>query len=447
MNLHCRSLPQWVGPSLVFLVVCVLHLAVFGNELIADDVWFSNALDERTLGDFLRHRYQRWSGRLPIEAALVLLADRIWLWKPLNALMWMLLFYSSGRLATLGAGMSAAGSTTLAFALFMLVPPVVLFDATWWFTGSINYLWPMALGLYGLLGLADGQGATHRLRLSCLLASGLSMYNEQIALVLLPTSVLILGLRIVQRKLHGWDLAQVGFMLANAVFVFTAPGSYRRYLAEQATWFPDYASLGVLDKVALGFELVFKAAITPLNLLVGVMAVISAALVWRSPAGALSKGIIFAALAYLCGNYLLDIPGLPGNSIRNDFYMPAALGGSMASSARAYALSAWCAFVVACLATAATTAFWRSPREYSITLGILLLGLASLVAMGFSPTAYASGWRVQFVCQIAFLIVTLRLIVQFQIESQPRTVKVSLALIGVMAAYRVVKLLLPAITL
>src|SRR3546814_15166891 len=67
--------------------------------------------------------------------------------------------------------------------------------------------------------------------------------NEQVALVLLPAALLVLGTLVAQRRWQRWNVAQVAFMLVNAVVVFGAPGSQRRYLAEQALRFPDFSML------------------------------------------------------------------------------------------------------------------------------------------------------------------------------------------------------------
>src|SRR3546814_19978677 len=70
-------------------------------------------------------------------------------------------------------------------------------------------------------------------------------------------------------------------------------------------------------------------------------------------------------------------------------------------------------------------------------LATLLLGLASVGAIGFSPTVYASGDRIHFVCQAALLLVALRLVAALEHEFGPRTAKVSIAIVAVVAAYRV----------
>src|SRR3546814_2250522 len=99
--------------------IATLHIVAFGNAFVADDGWFSKALNERTLWEFMAWRYEQWSGRLPIEAVLVLIVNQLWIWKLFNSLMWLLLCYSAGRIALASTGKSPATTTALAFAGLM----------------------------------------------------------------------------------------------------------------------------------------------------------------------------------------------------------------------------------------------------------------------------------------------------------------------------------------
>lgn len=425
---------------LAISAIAALHIVAFGNAFVADDGWFSKALDERTLWEFMAWRYERWSGRLPIEAVLVLIVNQLWVWKIFNSLMWLLLCYSAGRIALSSTGKSPATTTALAFVGLMLLSPNTLYTATWWITGSVNYLWPMALGLYGMLAYVDRVDRGNASRLACLLASGLAMYNEQVAIALLPASFIFLGIKVVQRRWMGWDIAQIVFMLANAMVVFTSPGSHQRFLSEQVLRFPDFALLDVFDKAAIGLELIFRGVVDQSNLMVLAALIASSALLVRAPISRLVKLMILAGLGFLTIGYVLVLPGLSETSLIRFYSLPP-IDGASASSLTVYVLSAWSTFTVACLVAAAVAASWRSPGESLLVLMTLLLGLASLGALGFSPTAYASGDRINFVSQIAFLLVALRLTVAVEREYGSFALRVGIAVAALAAAYRVMQLL------
>src|SRR3546814_7372418 len=129
----------------VFAAIVALHVFALGHRFVADDAWFARILDRQPLGEFLAFRYMHWSGRVPIEATLVLVINHPWVWRLINAAMLLLFCHSAGRLALASTGTSGATTTSLAFAFLMLVSPDILYPAAWWMTGSVNYLWPAAL--------------------------------------------------------------------------------------------------------------------------------------------------------------------------------------------------------------------------------------------------------------------------------------------------------------
>jgi len=425
----------------VVLSICLLHVLAFGNRHVADDAWFASALDSRNLFDFLAWRYREWSGRIPVEAAVVLLVSHPVVWKVGNALAWLVFCHAAGRVALARTGMDPPRSTCIAFVLLMLMAPDVLYPAAWWMTGSVNYLWPVAFGLLGLLPWVEPREQGRVGRIACLLASGVAMYNEQVALALLPAAAILVGLRARQRRLRAWDIAQAAFMVANALVVFLAPGSRKRFLSEQALRFPDFSTLDAMDKATIGAGLVLDGLVDPSNWLLAALIVLAGALVLRSPAGIGSRLAMLGMLAYLALGYVAAIPGFPGGAGLRQMYVLLPLDGATANSSRAYALAAWSCFAVACLLAACVVSLWRSRRESIGAALALLLGIGSLLAIGFSPTAYASGARVQFVCQVAFLLVAARLLAEVRARFGARAFALALAGLALPAGYRVWALL------
>src|SRR3546814_665876 len=211
------------------------------------------------------------------------------------------------------------------------------------------------------------------------------MYNEQVAIALLPASFVFLGIKVAQRRCSGWDIAQAAFMVANAIVVFTAPGSQQRFLSEQALRFPDFSLLDVFDKTAIGLELIFRSVVDQSNLIVLAVLIASSALLVRAPIKRIGKLMMLAGLGFLVIGYMLALPGLSETSLTRFYSLPP-IDGASASSLNVYILSAWSTFAVACLVVAAVADLWRSPGESSLVLMKLLLGLASLGALDRKST-------------------------------------------------------------
>ena len=265
-----RPLPwDWIALALVGVAVFAIHFLFLGRSG-PDDAYFGRALEQRTLAEFLVRRYQVWSARVPLEAMLVLLIHHETLWRIVNSLMVLLLCYGTGRLALRGS-VTAPAATSIAFAVLMLMPAQVM-QVAWWVTGSLNYLWPAAFGLYGSIRLVE---RTRRRAIEnglMVVASGLAVYHEQIAVILLPIQLALVVDRIRTGHRDPWDAIQIVWVVANVCVVFAAPGSYHRFLQEQLWWFPHFATLSLLERVNLGVGLVVRSVFDRDNLMVLLLA-------------------------------------------------------------------------------------------------------------------------------------------------------------------------------
>lgn len=428
--------------ALLALVVVGLHLAAIGATLVADDHYFSNVLQERSLLEYLRFRYERWTGRLAIEAVLALLVAHGLTWKLLNSAMLVLLCHAAGRLALRDqAGFAPGTPALLAFALFLLMAPAVVYESAWWRTGSINYLWPAATGVYSLLAFTDRARNTPTRRIACMLAAGFACQQEQFALVLLPVATwLSLASPRSERGERGWDLAQLLFMLASAVLLFAAPGSRNRYVAEIGTHFPDFIALDALDRAAIGVELVHAGMVEPTNLLAAMAATLSLVLLLRSGIGALLKAAFALPLAYVLVLALVQML-LPDPEALRPYFSPPPMGGAAASSLRNYVMHAWLATASVALAVACSLALARTPVEVMCNIAAFALGMGAVFVLGYSPTAYASGSRIQFVTQVVVLLATLRLHGVLRERLGARASMIALAVVALLAFRRMLQLL------
>jgi len=441
MSALARRSGLWLLAALA-VAVLGLHLTAIGNTLVADDHYFSQVLEERSLIEYLRFRYERWTGRLAIEAVLALLVAHGPAWKLLNSAMLVLLCHAAGRLALRDSPYFAPGvPALLAFALFLLLAPGVVYESAWWRTGAINYLWPAATGLYSLLAFTDRERNTLPRRMACLLAAGFASQHEQFALVLLPTATwLALAMRGPHRSERRWDLAQWLFMLINAALLFLAPGSRNRYVAEIGTHFPDFHALDVLDRAAIGLELVHGGMVDPANLLSVMAAALALVLLARSPIGVLLKAALALPLSYILLLVLAQIL-LPDAYRLSAYFAPPPMGGAAASSLRNYAMHAWLATVSVGLAIACSLAVAHTPLELLRNLAAFALGLGAVFVLGYSPTAYASGNRIHFVAQVVLLVWTLGLLGVWRERLGRRACWLALAVIALLAMGRLLQLL------
>ena len=126
----------------LFILVFALHL--FTKPGKADDSWFINNYTGNPLS-FAYMRYMQWSSRFLIEMVLVVIVSLpLILWKVLDTLMIVQLFYSGNKL------LNVKDRKILIFEIFLImILPWKVFGETGWIATTLNYTWPFTLGFYG----------------------------------------------------------------------------------------------------------------------------------------------------------------------------------------------------------------------------------------------------------------------------------------------------------
>jgi hypothetical protein len=400
-----RLSTAWIGFALVVASLFYVDFSIVHKTAYADDMYFSSALDNRGLFEFLRFRYETWSGRLPIEMATVIIIHHMLLWRAVNSLMMLLLCYSIGRIG-FGRHLRWPAAVASVFALLMLV----------------HFL--------------DSRERSQLHKVVLIVVSGLGAYNEQIGFVLLGLAVPLLLRRIYSKSCSTWDVVYVAFVAANWMIAIAAPGMRVRYQDEQRTWFANFETLGVLDKINIGLELIGKFVINGQNLLVAVLVACAAVSLCSSPASRFARIGLYIGLAFIGLQFLLTL-AIPPDSKVAVMYAFKSVGAMEAASSKAYEMMAFSMFAIACLVISTAHVFWRSGWEAIFVAWALLVGLASIAALGWSPTAHASGARIQFVCAIIFVAVTCRVIVAVKDEISPGFFKGAMILATSVAALRV----------
>lgn len=428
-----RSPVAWLWLALVLASVFYLHAFVFHKLTTADDPFFSAALDHQGLLDFLRFRYLHWTGRVPIEMAMVLIINHMALWKTLNALLLLLLCHSVGRIG-FGRSMGFPATIACTFALLMLLPPGVLWEAAWWVSGSFNYLWPVALAAYGCLPFFDRRERGVMQHSSHILACGLAAYNEQVGFVLLCLLVPLLVFRETSRSGAAWDVILVVFVAVNWMVTLTAPGVQHRFLLEHR-WFANFDTLGAPEKVNIGLGLIKQSVLDPRNLLIALLAAIAVRALPASLASRFAKLALLTGLVFIASNYLVALVA-PADSRLAAAYLVKSVAAIHAAYPKVYLVMAVALFSIACLVLATALVFRRSGKESLFVAWAIAVGLASVAALGWSPTAYASGSRVFFVAGVVFLAVTCRALAAASERFGPRTFHATMLVAGAIATMR-----------
>ncbi len=394
--------------TVFFIVLVIYHLAIridFG-----DDTYYAHALDQTGLAAFLINRYYTWSSRLVIEALLVCFVRSPLLWKVADIAVMCLLAFALYELSH---------KTSLFLVLSMLlIYPFVEMNTAGWIATTMNYLWPLAFGLYSLL-IIDKISRHIRPKwwesLLSIFALIIGANVEQYCAVHIVI-LTIYAIRIFidkNRDSSLWILA-VHYLIsfASLLFVLTCPGNKLRTASEVVSHMKDFYQKTLIDKLIDGFENTMAGMLSSYNLIFLIFAIFLCICVFKRTK---SKGLRIVALipALLCP--VIQVAALLSRLKGADFFMTASLltgdGGATAVNwphAISYVPFVAFGIIICCMLVSVFVVF---EDLFSSIEGIILfgIGLASRVIMGFSPTIVPSGNRTFLFCYALIVLIILKI--------------------------------------
>lgn len=384
-------------PFYFFAVIQFIYHYMMREVPGSDAMWFfRNQLDAYSLKDYLTIRYGTWSSRIIIEAVLVYVARHITLWKIIDWFMWMLFAVSLSGI--FGKTKNPAKTNWILVSLILIYPLNDLWSAGWIAT-TTNYIWPLALGTFAMMGIAKvfrGEKIKWWVYACYVLAALYAANAEQMCAVMLGIYALcILYLLLTKKQGKRW-IVLVPFLFICGVellFIMTCPGNVARKNKEIADYLQNYVMYNPVDKATLGLMDTVKHLLTSGNLLFLIFTVLMAFLVFQRTKGFVERLVSIVPVAWTVAltffadtfeRHFTKVSSLiENNELVNGYnyvwgysYLPLVL----------YCLVLLC--VLVCLALVAKS--WEEFFGYFFLLGI---GLASRVVMGFSPTLYVSGER------------------------------------------------------
>lgn len=417
------------GMFLILLLAHVLIRADFG-----DDLAYQNILANQSLSSFLRERYYTWSSRVLIEAVMLLfVTGNVWLWKIADSLMVLLFLWAVSELFGGESVQEKLRAQILMFCMIWIVPFFSLSSAGW-ITTTINYLWPLTLGLVAMLPLRHWILEEKIPVWEYAVCPVCALYGanmEQMGAILLGGYMVFGGyLWWKRKKLPPFYFVQLLLTVGSLLFILTAPGNACRTEAETQRFFPEFATLTPWQKLWMGFldttQYYFAAGEGQKSYVFGLFSLVlwlAALLTFFRQGKSEEKYRKYSALGLLvslipvlfywgigqAGNFLLN-SGLLTRG-RNGIGVLAQnrqIPGMSYFSGGLVAFQTVCYLIVIAAVAGTVLYIWGVSEEALLQLLILAAGFLSRLVVGFSPTVYASGDRTALFCTAAILIVTLR---------------------------------------
>lgn len=265
---------RWI---LILLLVLELFLNIFITPNTYDDEWFITQITDElntetgeiikhTIPDFVKDRYTNWSSRVIIEFVLCsVLKTSKYLWILIQSLMAVLVCYSLSKLFV----KENKDKNNFMLMAMVLIYPYYTMHQTGWASTSINYLWPLATGLFALIPIRkmwDGEKIKWWQYPLYTISLIFAANQEQAGALLLGFYLVFTTIMLFRKdkKVKCYMFIQTLLAILSIIFILTCPGNSIRQ-TEELYRFKGYEMLTFVEKFVLGFTATFGDIISKQN--------------------------------------------------------------------------------------------------------------------------------------------------------------------------------------
>lgn len=402
--------------ALFCIFIVAMHLYMPTNT--RDDAFFSEVNNDYSLISWMIYRWNTWTSRIFQEGVGYIVVDRPVIWQFADSVMMSLLPVFVNR--TLGA---RGYERLFALAVIPLYPVLDMSTAGWMCT-TWTYMWavfPAFVVTSILKKVMDSESLKwyeYPVFVICLVFAG---NHELMAFYLLCVIVFCLIVSLVKKNQARWFMAAASAVSVITLIMFLiCPGVKARGVSE-CYHFPGYEQLGILAKVFLGINRCLAVNLARDNhALFTVMCVIIAAAVFIQTKNTIRRVIaLLPALVQFILNEVLAV------KVTDDITSVEQL------SERAAGITVFSFILLTCLVISIFNIYREKEDSSMITSKgiliniVLIAGLLTTAAMGFSPTIYVSGFRTS--CFMYFGIIYVTLAVLLRIADKQKTFSKNIA--------------------
>lgn len=395
-----------------FLLLMALHYNIGLRKY--DDSWFYE-MSKLNIFDYLNSRFETWTSRLIIEGTMIIMMRLpIIIWKILDSLMFLIILYSIEIITDMRKSRYRDIGLIFTIIIIMLIP-FRMYGETGWCATTLNYLWPIAMGLYTLTSIKlifRNEKITILKKITFVLSALYASNQEQMCAILFGFFIIYSYIYYVKNKqISFFMLTILVIIIIMLVFSISCPGNISRNGIETQSWYPEYENFNLISKLLLGivstisvncmkFSFIIVILLTLLafvtirnNKKIGIKILsVMPLIIWSSIF--INKKIeIFTSINMVFNIYLNPQPVL---NIQEMLII--SLFGMIFIGLVMYLI------------------YLNNSNNWQFICLIILAGICSKVIMGYSPTIYASGLRTNLFFYYA-LVVSLVLLILNYFES------------------------------
>ncbi len=414
----------------------LLVIVVFALYTLRVDVWFGdnyfrmmNWKGQSLLQFVFLDRYQTFSGRWLLDLFLCLIGDHDWIWRVLNIVFSAVIVFSLDHLLSLK---TLWEKTTLSV-LLLLYPYESMAGAGWMSTTAV-YWWVLAALLVSFIPMKwslEGKKPAVWQWIVFLAATCYACNQEQAAILFLVVSAAAIVTRRLQEGkwiVTRFQVVQLLVAVAMLLSVILGPANGLRQEQEIAAHFANFGSFTLFEKLYLGVTHTFDMFFALPGMLMFPLSVILLFAAWRKRGKA--DGPVLLATVPLLYTILYSYLILLFPQLVQWFY-----SHYNAESFDFTNMTTWfpvfftILWVVSMLKT-----LWDAGdhglQDFCLPAAVFLGGGMTTVAMGFSPTVYASGTRTDLFLWFALIYLACLLLKKRREDAGTESFEKLFALIG-----------------
>lgn len=392
-----------------------------------DDAVFAGILEKYqcNLVQYTVDRYLTWSSRISIELLIPFLAvlpDLVW--KILNLLMILLLFFNLRWTLKMVVGIESV-KTDIWLALLLCAYPFSTMAQTGWIATTMNYLWVVSLGWYVINRLLNTVLQRDKVSRREFLLAGLAAFYsaafESMAAILLLIMIAIVVYSLKKKqKISGLVWICMGITVFMLIYILLCPGNRLRPVKDAALWMPDYFSLSFVDKIRVAVGSAFMHFVS-IPSPVFFMLNLSVFLLGRPRRYAIETGKRWSGLGLLAAAtpVILDV-------VWTCYFLLSYLRGERSVT---YQVPSGRNEIIEQLFLILSVMLWFGCVLYTVfrnlhiqkavfMTSVLFLACIPVIAVGITPTVYASILRTTIYLYMAMIIMTISICYELKIETQ-----------------------------
>lgn len=406
---------------LILFIIIIFQVKAFIYSMDCDDGVFYKATTLYSLLDFIKLRYFSWSGRISGDIMVFLFVkNQIWLYRLLSIISIILTTFSISKICFSKTNLE---KNLISLNTLGLIGASILTSSIFWVSGAPNYLIPVSFGLYVMTFYSDQYFCVkNKITLTRILLTIIGIFisvfgNEQIAIIMMVFIILFhIKNGIKKEKLSKITYLLSVLMIICLLITLLSPGDKNRWIAEISIWFPNFNILPLTAHIKLGLYWIFDSIVNKMTLILFLLSLIPILSYKNNYKNKYFKNIykvffiqfiiiIATKISSTITQYnFFDFNFLYNFKLLKDIYYETLNFSFHRLSLQQTVIGLfpflyWGIFIFNLFILLINKA-----KDKVFMFLLLMSGIGSLVLMWFSPTIFASGNRVLYVCCIMWII-------------------------------------------